>query len=78
MPSETLEFIKLQILELVLNFLTSAFKVPEFKVQSYQILNSKFFQMMLKAKVLNISFESFSYPISKILGAYLKVSNMCL
>ena len=48
-PSETLEFIKMQILELVLNFLTSVFKVSKFDVQSYQILNVKFFQMMLKA-----------------------------
>ena len=49
MPSETLEFIKMQILELVLNFLTSVFKVSKIDVQSYQILNVKFFQMMLKA-----------------------------
>ena len=69
MPSENLEFIKMQILELVLNFLTSVFKVSKFKVQSYQILNVKFFSNDVESwtlsKVLNIAFESFSYPISR-------------
>ena len=79
MPSETLEFVKMQILELVLNFLTSVFKVSKFDVQSYQILNVKFFSNDVESwtlsEVLNISFECFSYPISKILNVYLKDRN---
>jgi len=69
----------MQILELVLNFLTSVFKVSKFDVQSYQILNVKFFSNDVESwtlsEVLNISFESFSYLISKILDVYLKYWN---
>ena len=74
MPSQTLEFIKMQILELVLNFLTSVFEVSKFKVlPNFECkVFSNDVESWTLSEVLNISFETFSHPISKILDVYLK------